>query len=100
MKGSRCRGRSILLSVLLAVAAAAHPPINMTGRLVLTGAEGGAFDFVQNGTSLTDGTRFGTIDSTTGAFVLSDGRVCLPLISCGDPQICGGGCRLFGTVAP
>jgi len=98
--------RYLWVSVLLAIAGSAHATINMTGRWVVDGTgDFGTFSdvwiFAQVGTALTQtppssgqpGPRTGVIDSTTGAFTVSDPLACqspLGHTSCG----------VSGTVAP
>ena len=97
MQGSRYRGLSLLVFVLLAVAGSAHATINMTGRWVLIlmdiSATAQPVNFQQIGSTLTWFPLTGTIDSTTGAFTLSDNAPCEPPTSTGPTT-------LRGTVAP
>ena len=78
--------------------------IDMTGRWVIQFLPGGpvVFDFMQVGTALTmtpaltqPGAATGTIDSTTGAFVIEDPLPCQPLIRGGFPS---SQCAIVGTV--
>lgn len=106
MRWSRLVGRTVAALGLLAAAPPAYATINMTGRWLVdgTGPFGTFSDvwtFAQVGTALTQtppssgqpGPRTGSIDSTTGAFTLSDPVACQSpsgLVSC----------TVSGTVAP
>jgi cysteine-rich repeat protein len=106
MKCSRHSGWRLSLFVLLAFAGSAHATISINGRWVVDATVFGTasfevWTFAQVGTALTQtppgygqpGPRTGVIDSTTGAFTVSDLLACHPALG---PE----SCTVSGTVAP
>jgi cysteine-rich repeat protein len=106
MRCSRIVAITVVAYLLLGAAIEARATINLTGHWVLTvnffgNLTSEAWDIVQAGTALTQtpssagqaGPRTGTIDSTSGAFTLSDPQTCVPGIG---PAFC----TFSGTAAP
>jgi cysteine-rich repeat protein len=99
------RGRRLSFVVSLAIAASAHATINMTGRWVVDETDdvgfSGVWTFAQVGSALMQtppasgqaGPRTGMIDSTSGAFTVSDTVACQPIFG---PSFC----TVSGMVAP